>query len=303
MSRSLVYAALASFCLASVLPAQIRDVVYRKNGTSLTGRVLAADESVLKFEVVLMEGQPPAQIAIPRGELQRVMFSTDEKVEEFLKTATSDKLEQVTQLWAGREPFLAIPNSNAGSLGLVLGELLMQSDERANPQTALAIFQKIESQDWSPGRKSLAKCGRLRSMVALGQASEAVIEAKEIVNQTESPVLLIEAKYILGEASFRSFKQLLEENPRWQEDVNVRPERQRLYHETLDLLLFPYLFHGTETEQSARGLWKAVELYQFAGETMNAVEAARDVSTLYPNTKPAAQAREYLSRQPEPKAN
>lgn len=143
-----------------------------------------------------------------------------------------------------------------------------------------------------------AKEGRLRALVATGRAGEAVREAEQIASMTEDPAVLIEAKYILAEAAGTSLKKLLEDNPRWEEDLNVIPERNRLYHEAVDLFLYPSLFEGSQAEAAARGLWGAVGIYQLTGEAANALECARDITILYPGTKYAAPAKELIASLP-----
>jgi len=143
-----------------------------------------------------------------------------------------------------------------------------------------------------------AKEGRLRAMVATGRAGEAVREAEEIASATEDPAVLIEAKHILAEAAGASLKKLLEDNPRWEEDLNVIPERNRLYHEAVDLFLYPALFEGSQADAAARGLWGAVGIYQLAGESANALECARDITILYTGTKYAAPAKDFITSLP-----
>jgi hypothetical protein len=81
----------------------------------------------------------------------------------------------------------------------------------------------------------------------------------------------------------------------------VRPERERLFHEALDLYLFPYLFHGTETAAAARGLWGGLQLCQSGGAPAEARELAMDLTILYPGTPQAAEARRFLETNPPPK--
>jgi hypothetical protein len=140
-------------------------------------------------------------------------------------------------------------------------------------------------------------------MLRLGRAAEAMAEAMELERTSEDPAVLIEAKFVLAEASLQDFKKLLKNNPRWQEDEFVRPEHDRLYHATLDLLLFPYLFHGTEEAQAARGLSRAIEMLTLSGEIPEAIELAQDLVFLYPETAPAASARSFLEANPQPKSH
>ena len=75
-------------------------------------------------------------------------------------------------------------------------------------------------------------------------------------------------------------------------------ERNRLLNETLDLALYPFLFHGTSREQAAKGLWLARDAHLLAGDTDAAREVATDIIVLYPQTRHAAPAREALQKKP-----
>ncbi len=89
------------------------------------------------------------------------------------------------------------------------------------------------------------------------------------------------------------------DNPRWQEDPFATPERNRLYDEALALYLYPALFFGSEINAAARGLWGAVEIYQFAGDLKQALEASRDLVSIYPETVYASQAQALIDALPD----
>ena len=97
---------------------------------------------------------------------------------------------------------------------------------------------------------------------------------------------------------FESLKQLQTENPKWEEDDTVRPDRNRLYHRTVDQFLWPYLFHGTREESAARGLIAAAEVYQLGGDDAAARACLEDVIQLYPATRQAAEANQRAKHLP-----
>jgi hypothetical protein len=279
--------------------ASAQDIINRADGTRQPGRVVGVDDRVLKLEVVLVQGQPPATVTVPRAEVATIDFAANEEEQRLLNAGASADRAQIARLWTQKEPLLRVANSNAGAFGLVYaGQLLKAAGREAD---ALKLYERLEKEDWNESRREAAGRGKLSAMIATGRAAEAVEQAKQLAINAEDPATLIEAKYVLAEASFKTFKQLLDDNPRWEEDETVRPERHRLYHETLDLFLYPYVFYGAEQAPAARGLWGAVELYRFVKEAPRAADLARDLVVLYPQSGEAKLARDFLATQPGPK--
>ncbi len=283
------------------------DTVFLTSGEKSSGKLIGIDAQNVRLQKPLAPppgtpaSAPPmsATVAIPLSVIEHVEFAGDDARDARLARATPDQVTDIGGLWLLAEPWLALPKSQAGRIGTVYGDLLLRSGTPDNAARALEVFTRIEEGSWSDEDVAHARQGRLRAMVATGRAGEAVAEAQELAKVSEDPAVLVEAKYILAEAADKGLRKLIEDNPRWEQDVFVIPERHRLYHEALDLYLFPYLFFGSETEPAARGLWGAAGVYQFTGETAQAVECARDLAAIYPETRYAVQARQFLDRLPK----
>jgi hypothetical protein len=240
-----------------------------------------------------------ASVAITRADIDFIEFAPDEARDRKVREATVAQLSEMEALWKRYEPWLSQRKSPAGAIGLAYGNLLLRSDQPRHAEKALALFRQIERETWNDDDLMGAKQGRLRAMVATGNAKDAVQEAAELAKISEDPAVLVQAKYILAEAADKALRKLTEDNPRWQEDVFVIPERNRLYHDALDLYLHSCLFFGSETEAASRGLWGACGVHQFTGETAQAAELARDLVAIYPDTPHAALARKFLDGLPE----
>lgn len=259
-------------------------------GTQRAGRVVGVDENSFKLEVPLAVGSAAtATVTVPRSEVDRIEFAPNPLRDRLIADPTIAGLAGEWRRWQG---FLAIPRSPAPAIGSAYATALLADPARA--AEALAVFERIEAESWSEEAKQSARQGRLRAMVATGRAQDAVGEARKLAEESEDPSVLIEAKFILAEAAFAELQQLVEENPRWTEDLLVRPEYERLYNEALDLYLHPPLFIGSEIDAASRGLWGAAQVYRFGGDERNAAESARDVVMLYPGTSFATLGQEYL---------
>lgn len=289
---------------AQTAPAQAGlDTLFLIRGDKMAARVVALEGANIRVQKPLPPppgapaGSAPvfASVVIPKADVERIEFAPDEARDRKLKSATPAQLAEVEAMWVKTRPWLAMPRSPAGEIGLAYADLLLRTRDAANAQKALALCKEIESQTWDRDNTLLAKQTRLRAMVATGNASEAIKEAAALEKISEDPEILIEAKYILAEAADKALRKLVEDNPRWQEDIFVIPERNKLYNDALDNYLYPYLFFGSQVEPSARGLWGAIEVYRGAGDQKQAIEAAKDLVMIYPNTPFAKQAGEFLA--------
>lgn len=272
------------------------DIMFRHDGAVHPGRVVDLDDQYLSVQVRL-DATAMGTISVPREGVSRVEFYVPPAEDALLATGGRARMEELVALWRERRKFLGLQNSNTGRIALVLGEALLETGDPEDARRAMALFSLVEAEDWNTARHPRAQQGRLRAMIALGDAEAAVAEALQVADEAEAPEVLLEAKLVLAEAAFNELEELEEEHPRWEEDDRVRPDRNRLYHETIDRFLYPYLFFGSEEDAAARGLWGAIRLYRFAGETVQARECARDLTILYPNTPVASEAREWLEAQ------
>lgn len=286
---------------------QAQDVLFMKNGEKRPGRLAGLDSVQFRLQVPLppppgtAPGAAPifASVSVPRGDVDYIEFAPDPALEAVLKSPAPAQIAEIEARWIKAEPWLTVPRSPAARIANAFGGVLLQSGDPARAARALELFKKVEAGAWDPADKLTARQGRLRAMVATGNAKDAINEALELSAVTEDPAVLIEAKYILASAADASLRKLLEDNPRWEEDINIIPERHRLYNEALDLYLYPGLFAGSESEAAARGLWGAAGIYILTGESQKALECARDIASLYPQTKPAGPAKEFIASLPE----
>ncbi len=263
--------------------------------TKRKARVVSADEKFFKIETPL-GGGAVATVSVPRADVSRIEFAPNERLHQLLENATLEDVGGLEGLWTRWRPFIGVPKSPAGRIVNVYTDLLLRSDDPQKARKAREILDEVSTELWDEQEMLTARQNQLRAMVATGDAAAAIEEAKELADVSDNPAVLIEAKYILAVAAHETLLTLIKNNPRWEEDVNVRPERARLVNESVDLYLYPYLFYGSETDAAARGLWGAIEIYEFVGDSENALESARDIEALYPDTTYAPRAAEIVAK-------
>jgi hypothetical protein len=290
-------AALLAFA-AVLAGASAQDSVELADGTVRAGRVVGADEKVFRLSIPApVAGQPAATVSVNRADVERIVFGPDADLEAVSKDPVIGRTAFARVLWQRMEPFLAMPESPAAKAAIVYGDILLLSQDPNRHREALSLFTRVESEAWDESDRESAMRGRLKAMLALGQAEEVSREAETLALQAEDPGLLLDTKLLLAETRLAALRQLLGENPRWTEDPPVRAERDKLLNEALDLALHPFLFHGTAQEQAAKGLWLAREAYLLADQPAAAREVATDITTMYPQTRHAAPAREALQKE------
>jgi tetratricopeptide (TPR) repeat protein len=286
--------------MTTALPAQ--DVIYLKTGESLACRVDDLTDNIVNFSLLSNAGTAggTARRTVPAELVDYIEFDFREGEAAFFERRHEATSEQLKGWWDFFFPHLHRARSRAAAYGIAFAGALLREAPDTAATRALSIFDRIIERAWSADDVALAKQGRLRALMALGDLETATVEARLLASQTEDPGLLIEVNYLLAMADFQKLKDLQEEHPRWVEDDEVRPERNEIYHRAVDQFLWPHLFHATREEVAARGLAGAAGLYLFAGE----IEAARarwgDLIQLYPGTTFATEAKTLLETHPSP---
>jgi hypothetical protein len=282
-----------------------RDVLILLDGTRRAGDIAEFDGNFIRLRVALPDaaGGANALVSIPRSDVEAIEFRENPIRSGLLKDSGVERLLDVELEWMRLRQWLAVPRSPAASVGCKFGELLLRNGSRDDMTKALGLFSEIESTAWSEADRMRAKQWRLRTMVASGNALEAVGEAKKIAEEFDDPLILIEANHIMAQATAQEMGDFLKENPRWSEDTReidevgtrVVDQFHILRRRALGLFLYPALFYGSDNEKAARGLWGAVGIHRLGGDDAKALEVARDIVAFYPATTEAHKAVDYLT--------
>jgi len=300
MKRPVVLGLLLAGALAAPGLLRAADSVEFLDGTVREGKIVGVDERTFRLRIPApMPGQPPAVIAINRADVDKIVFGREPELDALIDDSSLARLAAARVMWQRMEPFLTIPESHAASAGIAYGDILLKSTDARRHQEAFDLFQRLEKEAWNPLDRESATRGRLRAMLELGMIDEASQEAQALADEAEDPELLLNIKLLLAQTRLAALQELLEENPRWNEDPPVRAARNQLLNDALDLALYPFLFHGTAHDEAAQGLWLARDIYLLAGDDEAARAVAKDLIAIYPRTRYAEQAREALPN-PEP---
>lgn len=288
---------LALVVVSGSLQAQDADVVHLSDGTTMVGQIeVITDEFVNVRSTVSIAGgkSASAKRQFKMAQIEYIDFAPLPGEAEALENPQAAGAQALTKLWKQRRMHVHRPNSTAGQLGLLVAQQYLKSDNDYDFKLALDLYTTLQNEAWQEQTRNSAREGRLRALIALKRLDEAMAEARKLAAESEDSRMLIEAKFVLAQADFVALKKLLDDNPKWPEDDIIRPEIEALYHSTVDQFLFPYLFHGTESESAARGLMSAASVYSLFEKFTLANACAEDVIALYPQTSQAEQAQQML---------
>ncbi len=278
-------------------PLRAADEVQMKDGAVRKGRVVGADETTVRIALPgPRPGQPGGTASIPRETVDKILFAPDPALEAIKANPGPGSVSAARVRWQALRPMLAIAESRGAEAGNIYAECLRLSGDRVRRDEALGIYAEIEQGAWNPADRETARRGRLRTMIDLGRSQEVAAEIEELASSTQDPELLLDSKLLVADARLAALRQLLADNPRWDEDPPVRAERLRLLHETADNALHPFLFHGTARAQAAKGLAIALDLYRLTGNQEEARKIATDLEEIYPDSPEAAKAAEFLPK-------
>lgn len=279
---------IAAVILSGVLSARegsTLDVVHLKDGRFLKCQIKAVTDHILTYTPYLPSGgtwAAPA-ITIRMEGVDYIDFGFARGEEAFLQDLDHADVDRLKRIWSDQYGNLHRPRSRTAKYGLAYAKALLKKQREFDWRTALDVFDRIQQRAWREADRTAARQGRLQALIRLGRLDEASRDARVYARNTEDPGILIEVKYLQAKVEFAQLQKLVEENPKWKEDDEIRPRRNELYNSSIDQFLWPFLFHGTYQEASVRGLMSAAEVYHFSGETDLEKACLEDLKHLYPN--------------------
>ncbi|GAB4167002.1 MAG: hypothetical protein Fur0032_04760 [Terrimicrobiaceae bacterium] len=264
------------------------------------GREIAADIQKLEGRQLVVSRTLDFGRSVERypiDTIAMVTFAGAREADSALAQPTSPaRTAKLSRLWETMSPFLTIPGSPAGRVGLAYARALAESSLPADRQKAVSILSLIETGDWLADRRSDAFSEKLLVLLAQGQGDEAkkAAEAALQADGEPNPRLRAGASYSLALILRKELADLEKENPRWELDPAIRPVRNRLYHRIIELLLIPYLENGLAQASASRSLWELADFHQSTGNPAEALSVARDISEIYPSSPEAVRAKSLL---------
>ncbi|MEQ1840285.1 MAG: hypothetical protein ABL994_07750 [Verrucomicrobiales bacterium] len=234
---------------------------------------------------------------LPYDQIGGVKFGMSMGERQIIAEARPASIPDLRVFWAARRLTLKLPGSNVGDFGLALARALRETkvyDE------ALSIASEIAEQDNEESRRARArKESDTLAFIQVMQTEKAEEVQKrawaliEAADESNPDLMLLITGYLMTQ-EFETLKAIELENPRWIEDDEVRPERDRRYHRALDLALYPSLFHPLRATEAAEGLWQAAQVYRHTQDVERETGALKDLVALYVDSPRSEEARQRL---------
>lgn len=262
-----------------------------ERGGPVKVRVISSDGANLTVEKTLAAGT--ARRVIPQTELTSVDFAehvSDQKI------PPGGGAEKLREHWKSRAGCIALP-SNAAETGLALARALEESGVFDEAETILKTIQRddAEERNRTLAAKRLEALA-LRRAIRTGDAAAAEKTAWAITDANANADAMLAATAFLADRCFAELKSIETEHPRWKEDPEMEPARNRMYHLALDFALYPALFHSLRAGEAAQGLAKAAALHRHCGDAGMETAVLEDLAALYPESKETAEAAPLLAR-------
>lgn len=234
---------------------------------------------------------------LPYDQIGSIKFGLTMGERQLIAEAKAETIPALRVFWEARHPTIKLAGSNAGDFGLALARALRETKAYAKAQ---AIAKEIAYGDHDPARRAraLAETETLAFIQVMATAKPKEVEKRawaitEMAEETNADLMLLVTGFLMKK-EFTALKQVEADNPRWMEDDEVKPIRERHYHRALDLALYPSLFHPRRRAESADGLWQAAQIYLHTHDSARVVAVLEDLLNLYADSHHTAKAKELL---------
>lgn len=268
-------------------------------GPAIKTAILRATDAGL--EVRKTTGATVLTRVLPYEGIGGVKFSLSRGERQLIADARPESVPALRVFWEARRRTLKLQGSNAGELGLALARALRTSTAVGAEAEALAIAKEIAAEEADPLRRARgaaeAQTASLQQALRQATPEEAEKQAREVVEKSDdgNADLMLLATGFLMKREFEALKQVEAENPRWVEDEEIKPERERHYHLALDFALYPSVFQPLRATESAEGLWQACLVYQYTRDQPRLENALEDLLALYPGSPRQSEAQALLA--------
>lgn len=291
---------LFSLCLGSApLPAARQVTAYLKDGSTQEGEIVAYDGQSITLSSTI--GTGTARVPYPMERIERVEFALDENERLAVASPSDAQRPRLESLWKEFRPYLALPESPAADAGIALAKILAAPRDETAARPALEILQQIEAKAWNPAQKNVARLQRLTIYAQLGQLEKAQALAKELGDPGAAATgphveAMLEAALARAEIAWASVRQLEAEWPKWEQMPKQIAERQDHIDAALDGFLLPAAMRPEFTSATARGLYRAAEIYQHLDKKDYARTRLREIIDYFPDPEWLERAKELLNK-------
>jgi len=269
-------------------------------GAPLKVRILEVTADSVILEKQLATGL--TRRTVSHNELSDVKFSFSPWEVSLHRESGTASLTGLRILWERRKSALKFPGSGVSETAVALAKALRLTATNEAFDEAEAVLNAALENTAGESQRILLTGERHSVLLSRSihqekyeEADRLAWEITEQASEAYSDAMLL-ATGFLADRHFSQLRAVEAEHPRWTEDDEVKPVRDRLYHLSLDFALYPSLFHGRREIEASTGLRKAAEVYQFTGETGLLKNVLQDLAALYPDSEAAKEMEPLLAK-------
>ncbi len=268
--------------------------------TLTSGKVIPADQISIQGDKLIIRstiGGGSAEVPYPLNLVKTIRFSLTAEQAKLLESGGVSQLPALRELWKKRLPYLTMPESDSGWIGLRLAKLLIASKDQVNAEEALEVVEMVRENDWKTSRQQEALGVRISALAASGRIEQAMQEADALESlgasdDQELAETRVRSRFIQASVAWAQFEKLEQEWPKWHLMPEKRQERLEYLNRALDQYLFPVIAHPELEGVCAEGLVQAATIYLHLGKTEQAQKCLDEVINYFPDPAYVSRAKE-----------
>ena len=274
------------------LPACVdADTLRLKSGETVAGTVQGFDGD--KVTVALRLDSGNATAPYPLALIDSVTLEPTPAEEALLNgTASIPDPSAWRAFWERRAPFLRLPGSDSGRVGLGWAQLLLESD----PAQAGTVAAAIAAGDWNQARREQAKALGAAALLAQGKETDAATAAQALLANVTDPTARVDARFILGKIAAAQWNAFAAAHPQWRTAPAQTAAQNALADRALDALAAAPVFLPGDAARAGRGLLAAAQAAAAMDRSREAATLLDDLLESFPTAPQITEAKALRQR-------
>ena len=279
------------FALLLTLPSLHADTLRLKSGETVTGAVQGFDGDKILIALQLETGN--ATVPYPLDLIDTATFDRTPAEAALLNgpLQTADRSAWQT-FWNHRAPFLRLPGSDSGAVGLGWAQLLLESD----PAQAGTVAAAVAAGDWQAARREQARALGATALLAQGKETEAATAAQILLANAMDATARVDARFVLGRIAVAQWNTFAAAHPQWRTVPAQAAAQNAVADRALDALASSPVFLPGDAARAGRGLLAAATAAAAMDRTREAATLLDDLLESFPAAPQTAEAKALRQR-------
>lgn len=281
--------------IAAFLPILVRaDTLRLKSGETVAGTLQGFDGD--KVVVALQLDSGNATVPYPLALIETATLDRTPAEAALLNgpPQIADRAAWQT-FWNRRAPFLRLPGSDSGAIGLAWAQLLLESDP-VQTGTVAAAVAAVPSGDWNGARREQARALGAAALLAQGKESDAATAAQALLANVTDPTARVDARFVLGQIAVAQWNAFAATHPQWQTLPAQAAAQNTVAERALDALASSPVFLPDDDARAGRGLLAAANAAAAMDRNREAAALLDDLLEAFPTAPQTTEAKALRQR-------